>query len=148
MQVIKKLFAVLLATMMVMGTSVTAFAANEEMGSEEIQAEEVSPRAVGTVAIGDIAKKGNLTLRPELYSYVGLQRTLYITTTSLRENYVGERVYFTVYKPNGGELARGNLMANGEWSQTFTLPSSGTYRIELYSNINEKVHVVATWSTN
>jgi hypothetical protein len=128
-------------------TSVTAFAAEGETtrnSENTVETTEVMPRAIGKAVNGFVQSRGTLTLYPELYSYVGFERKLFITTDAARDT---GHVDVTIYKPNGDRLDGTSLNANDEFAQVYWLPSSGTYRIEIKSYSSIQIHVTATWST-
>ena len=80
-KLIRRISTFLLVTTMMFVLSFTTFAVeyktNDEISdtSGNVTSEEVVPLAVGTPVRGTVQPKDTLYLYPELYSYVGFQRT-------------------------------------------------------------------------
>lgn len=152
---VKRIGTFLLVVLMVCASSISAFAA-EAADSTSIRGHEVTslvndvaPRApIGTGDSGYIAAKGELTLHPTLNSYVGTKRTLWFWASAIyNDNTPPGRIRVYVFKPNGKLLEYFETTANVDNIKTYTLPSSGTYTVEIHSEVNAKLLCNAVWST-
>lgn len=139
---VKLFMACLIATVMVFGMSVSAFAAEVE----SVETHDVQTRA-NTPVSGIVSANGSRYFYPSLESYVGVSRSFSITTASMStQNPAGQiRVY--LYRPNGQMLDYWVMSANDSRLVSYTLPPSGQYTLYVESEVKETVNVSATWAS-
>lgn len=153
----KKLMCIVLAIAMMMTMAIPVFAQDyvEEENrvtttylGENVQ-EKISPRAIGEPDSGTVAALQSMTLRPTLNSYIGFQRKFAITTVAMTDGseIVAGAVIARLYDPNGNMMKTWSMAPEGEGIETFTLPKSGQYRLEIYNGANVPVFVTCTWMT-
>ena len=149
-RLIKTFGSLFLAVALCLSISVVAFAADNTVSHIETSASretEISPMGYGEYDSGEIPRKGELILYPVLNSYVGLSRTFYLMTDNIYSDTIPSgsiRVY--VYKPNGDLLKYFTVGPQEDYTIKCTLPSSGTYTVRLYSDVNEKILATAGWT--
>lgn len=150
-KITRRIGFLLLAVMMMIQMPVLAFAAeNTVENNTTVSAYEtasVMPCAVGTADSGYISAKGELTLYPTLNSYVGIQRTFVFWATSLGDSTPSGNVRVYLYNPDGSLREYFTTKVDQDVIKTYNLPSSGTYTVKIYSEVNEKLHVNACWTT-
>lgn len=142
---VKRIMACLIATVMVFGMSVSAFAAEVDSTAQELT-ENVQARA-NTPVSGVVSGKGSMYLYPTLNSYIGTSRSFSISTASMWTQNPSGDIRMYLYKPNGTLLKYWVMSANGSNLFSFTLPSSGKYTLYVESDVAEPVNVSATWAS-
>ena len=147
-RLIKTFGSLFLAVALCLSISVVAFAADNTVSQIETSASrETGISPMGEYDSGEIPRKGELILYPVLNSYVGLSRTFYLMTDNIYSDTIPSgsiRVY--VYKPNGDLLKYFTVGPQEDYTIKCTLPSSGTYTVRLYSDVNEKILATAGWT--
>lgn len=148
----KVLASALIATVLSMSCVSSAFAGDisstmQDVGISSASSDIVAtPNGAGEYDMGEVPRNGDLILYPVLYSYIGFQKTFFITTTNIYSDETPSgkiRVY--IYKPNGDLLKYSTVGANEDNTFTFTLPPSGTYTVRIYSEVNEPILVSVGW---
>ena len=155
-KIVKRLSCLVLAMVMMVTTAIPAFAQDYVEASnrvtttyldEKVQGK-ISPRAIGEPDSGTVAALQNMTLHPTLNSYIGFQRKFTVATVPMTDGseIVSGAVLLRLFDPDGNLKKSWNIEPEGEGTETFTLPKSGTYRLEIYNGANVPVFVTCTWT--
>ena len=149
----KTLGSILLTVVMCLSTCFVASAAEYDE-SHKLSATtastdnvEVVPQAIGTYDMQEVPARGEVTLHTTLYSYVGLTRTFYFSTDNIYSDKVpAGKIRVWVSKPNGDLLKYFTVNARDDYEFKCTLPSSGTYTVDVQSEVNERILCSAGWT--
>mgnify|MGYP001624458857 CR=1 FL=1 len=145
----KTLGSLFLALVLCVSTGTVAFAAESDNDViTSTQSVVTQSDRYGEYDMGEIPRKGELTLYPVLNSYVGLSRTLFFFTDNIYSDTVPSgTIRVWVYKPNNGTLLKYfTTTARADKYFSFTLPSSGTYKVVIKSSVNEKILASVGWT--
>lgn len=153
-KLVKRLSCFLLAMVMMVAMAIPTFAQEyEEEGNREVTTnvgenvqEEVVTRAIGNPDSGTVKPLKNMTLHPTLNSYVGFQRTFTVTTIPMGDGIVSGAIIARLYDPDGNIMKTWELRPEEYGMETFFLPKSGTYRLEIYNGVSVDEFVTCTWT--
>ena len=152
---VKKLSALALATVIMLGTTAVPALAAEEASNDGVTVAEytltadesgnISPRTNNTVG-SVIASGQSATYYPNLDSYIGFTKTFVASTKS--SSTTGS-VHLYLYNNSTGKLVSNDwimgVQDDAQWS--VTLPSSGTYRLRVVlSGTNASVSFAGKWA--
>lgn len=145
---VRRILMAVSTVVMIMVVSIPAFAA-ENANVYAISNEGVMP-IDAEYSSADIPAGGESEFYVYLDSYVGVSRTLRLSAEYSTLPPAGSSITgFTtciVYKPNGELLGAWNINVNNSYRETFTLPSSGAYRVIVYNDTNITVHIEGQWT--
>lgn len=141
-----KVLTSLMLTMLVC-LSCTSVAFAEEAATESKSNTESSTRASsGDYDMATLPANGTIYLYPTLNSYFGFNKTFYFCAdnTYFDEDPSGTiQVY--VFKPDGILLRYFEVGVNEAYRESFFLPPSGTYKVQVISRVNRKLLASALW---
>lgn len=164
-KLIKRIGAFMLVCVMALGISVPALAAQPANAmtienSEENSSPEatlvasytfdtddmaITPRTNNTVG-GLLSASGSATLYPNLDSYIGLTKAFHATTSSDSSS---GAVLLYLYNKNGKLVSSDWIIGVNDYAYwTLTLPSSGTYTLQVYvQGSTAPVYFYAWWES-
>lgn len=149
----KRICVLLMATIMMLVTSVPAFAAeaNSECTTEVNVTENMGIMPLDAqYTSNSVASSGEGSFSVHLNSYLGFSKKL--TLDVLKDGTVPGggsvtgKVTCIIYAPNGNLFATYSMTAGGSHSESFTLPSSGWYSIIIWNDSNIPVKVRGQWT--
>lgn len=141
-----KIITCLVLTMLVCLTCVSTAFAEENVAEFEVNTVSSTRASSGDDDLQTLPAKGTVNLYPTLNSYIGLYKTFYFCAynTYYDTKPTGTvRVY--VYKPNGNLLRYFEVGVDEAYRETFFLPPSGKYTVQVYSEVGKKLLAGALW---
>lgn len=124
---------------------------NEVNKDNEVQIDEINVMAnsAGTMDVGVCDRRGKLTLYPTLDSYVGFTRYFWFWAYANESDKTPNgAVHVIVKKPDGTVLDSFSIGADVDYVKKFTLPPSGSYTVEIVSEVNARLRCTTFWTAN
>lgn len=150
---VKRCATLLMAGIMVLGMSFSAFASEPQTADvidKSVVSESETLGDVSTydntqaIILGKIQPQTSASDYGYLDHYIGLNKTFkcFLTTYGSTTG----NISVILYKPNGETATSFTLnSSNPSYSKTFFLPSSGDYRMVAFNNANREVTVTGLW---
>ena len=155
-KVLKRLIALVMSTLLMLGASVSAFATEVPVDvsanlveTSNFSSDSTALTEQNSTTSGTCRSYGALTLHPTLDSYSSYtKKTLYITVyVPSLDVQPDVEIDVTVYKPNGERLT--SFKANPtveEYYLDFSNPATGTYHVAFESTVNYDFFCTAVWA--
>lgn len=144
-----RIFALLLAAVMMLGTSVQAFAAESSSGETPAEAEVAYSNQNTAALIGNVANGTSGSSITYLAPYLGVTKTFTVQITSYTGNMSGSQsVQAYLFRQSDNRLMASWKLGvnNTTGTATFTLPQSGNYSLSVYNGSGATINVVGTWN--
>lgn len=147
-KLVKRLVTFVMATIMMFGTSLSAFAAENvtsNTADEYVISEGVSTYSNTSAWVIGLGSQQSGSDIAHLDSYIGLSKTF---TVSLEGSVGSGTVSVYIKRVSDGEIVGswGLTSSQTTKSTTFTLPKSGDYKMVVYNGTNSSVTVYGRWS--
>lgn len=139
----KRCVCLIMAVLMLLSIQLTAAAAGENNSSNQEMTFTVTAENPNSITVGPIAPGTSAPGHLILNKYIGLTKTFHIKV--LNSEYYSGEVYGTMSK-DGNHIGRFSMVSgNAEYSERYSLPSSGEYYLTIKNDTNIPVTVQAWW---
>lgn len=143
-----RIFDLLLAAVMMLGTSAQAFAAENSSGEIPMESETVYADQNIAAVIGYVKSGTSGSSITHLAPYLGISKTFTVQITSYSGNMSGNQfVQAYLFRQSDNKLMASWKLGLNNYTGTasFTLPKQGDYSMSVYNGSGATINVVGTW---